>query len=139
MGRTIPVNALRGAALAALALLSAAAADATSRVNVGLSQGVRLMVGGPAANVVVSNPAIADVTVVDAHSVIVLGKSYGTTQVMVMDTTGRLLLDSIVTVSAPQEGRMTYYRGPAAPVEFDCSPRCQSISEKTQGPGAASQ
>ncbi len=74
MGRTTQVKALRVAGLAVLALLSAAVAQAASRVNVGLSQGVRLMVGGSAASVVVSNPAIADVTVVDAHSIIVLGK-----------------------------------------------------------------
>jgi Flp pilus assembly secretin CpaC len=136
MGRMIPVNALRIAALAALSLLSAATAHAASRINVGLSQGARMMVGGSAANVVVANPAIADVTVVDAHSIVVLGKSYGSTQIMVMDSSGRLLLDSIVTVTAPQEGHMTYYRGPTSPSEFDCSPRCEATSDKTQGAAA---
>jgi Flp pilus assembly secretin CpaC len=129
MGRTVPVKAFRVAVLSALALLSAATAHAASRVNVGISQGVRLMVAGSAANVVVSNPAIADVTVVDAHSIIVLGKGYGATQIMVMDSTGRLLLDSVVTVTAPSEGQMTLYRG-SAPQQFNCSPRCEADSAK---------
>ncbi len=57
---------------------------------------------------------------------------------MVMDSTGRLLLDSIVTVTAPPEGQMTLYRG-SAPQQFNCSPRCEPDSAKPgAGPAAAS-
>jgi Flp pilus assembly secretin CpaC len=134
MGRTPLFFAKHAAFLAVLSLLGAAtAAHAASRVTVGINQGLRLSVGGSAANVVVANPAIADVTVVDAHSVIILGKGYGTTQIMVLDSTGRLLMDSIVTVNAPSEGQMTVYRGPTAQ-QYDCSPRCEADSAK---PGAA--
>ena len=137
MGRTPLFTAKRAALLAALSLLSAAtAAQAASHVNVGLNQGLRLQVGGSAANVVIANPAIADVTVVDAHSVIILGKGYGTTQVMVLDSTGRLLMDSIVTVNAPAEGQMTVYRGPLAQ-QYDCSPRCEVDSAKSAPAAAA--
>src|SRR5665213_1448598 len=123
MGRTPLFTAKHAAFLAAISLLSATtAAQAASHVNVGLNQGLRLAVGGSAANVVIANPAIADVTVVDAHSVIVLGKGYGTTQIMVLDSTGRLLMDSIVTVNAPPERQMTVYRGSLAQ-QCDCSPR----------------
>lgn len=113
----------------ALAVLGVAAASAASRVSVGLSQSVRLAVAGSVANVVVSNPAIADVTVVDGHSVIVIGKGYGATQIMVLDNSGHLLLDSFVTVTAPQDGQMTLFRG-VAQHEFNCSPRCEADSNK---------
>ena len=137
MRRTPLFTAHRAALLAALSLLSVAAtAQAASRVTVGINQGLRLSVGGSAANVVVANPAIADVTVVDAHSVIILGKGYGTTQVMVLDSTGRLLMDSIVTVNAPAEGQMTVYRGPAAQ-QYDCSPRCEADGAKSAPAAAA--
>jgi Flp pilus assembly secretin CpaC len=135
MRRTPLFIAKPAAILAALGLLSAAAAvHAASRVTVGINQGLRLQVGGSAANVVIANPAIADVTVVDAHSVIILGKGYGTTQIMVLDSTGRLLMDRIVTVNAPAEGQMTVYRGPLAQ-QYDCSPRCEADGAK---PGATS-
>jgi Flp pilus assembly secretin CpaC len=137
MRRTPLFIAKHAAILAALGLLSAAAAaQAASRVTVGINQGLRLQVGGSAANVVVANPAIADVTVVDAHSVIILGKGYGTTQIMVLDSTGRLLMDSIVTVNAPAEGQMTVYRGPLAQ-QYDCSPRCEADGAKAGAPAAA--
>ena len=138
MGRTPLFTAKPAAFLAAVSLLSAAtAAQAASHVNVGINQGLRLPVGGSAANVVIANPAIADVTVVDAHSVIILGKGYGTTQIMVLDSAGRLLMDSIVTVNAPAEGQMTVYRGPAAQ-QYDCSPRCEADSAKSTASAAPS-
>jgi len=86
--------------------------------------------------VVVTNTAIADVTVVDAHSVIIEGKGYGTTQVMVLDNSGRLLMDSVVTVSAPAEGQVTLYRGPVAQ-QYSCSPRCEADSARSSSSGGS--
>jgi Flp pilus assembly secretin CpaC len=129
-------NALiRAAVLAAIALIGATA-DAASRTNVGLNQSLRIGVNGSAANVVISNATVADVTVVDAHSVIVQGKSYGTTQIMVFDTTGRLLLDSVVTVTAPAEGLVTLYRGGVAQ-QYNCSPRCEADTSRASGGSTA--
>ena len=138
MGRSIRNTLTGAAALAALALPSVAA-DAATRANVGLNQSLRMSVGGSAASVVVSNPAIADVTVVDSHSVIVIGKGYGTTQIMVMDSTGRVLLDSVVTVSAPLEGQMTLFRGVTGQ-QYNCTPRCEldSSSKAAAAPAPSS-
>jgi hypothetical protein len=79
---------------------------------------------------------LPDVTMIDAHSVIVTGKGYGATQVMVLNHAGRMLLDSRVTVSAPDDGHLTLYRG-GAPSEFSCSPRCQALGPKAAAPAAA--
>jgi Flp pilus assembly secretin CpaC len=128
MGRATRISLT---ALAAVAiLLGADPVAAASRANVGLNQSLRLSVGGSAANVVIGNPAIADVTVVDAHSVIILGKGYGATQIMVLDINGHLLMDTIVTVTAATEGQITLYRG-AAPQQFSCAPRCEIDSTKS--------
>jgi Flp pilus assembly secretin CpaC len=117
-------------AILAAALLSAGgAAAAASRLDVDINQSRRIVLRGAAANVVVGDPAIADVTMVDAHSVIVTGKGYGSTEVMVTDRGGRMLLDSRVAVSAPDDGRLTLHRGIAAS-EFACSPRCEAMAGK---------
>jgi Flp pilus assembly secretin CpaC len=121
--------------LALLVTMSAATVDAATRVSVGVNQSLRMGVAGQAGNVVVGNAAIADVTVVDSHSVIVQGKGYGSTQIMVLDINGRVLLDSIVTVTAPSEGQMTLYRG-STPRQFSCSPRCELDSSSRGGSGA---
>ena len=76
-------------------------------------------------NVIVANPTIADVTIIDAHSVVIVGKGFGETEVMVTDHAGRTLLDSNVAVGkAEGGGQVTVYRGVASE-DLSCSPRCQ--------------
>ena len=134
MGPSNRALIIRLAALAALAL-AGVTADAAAHVNVGLNQSLRLAVHGAAANVVVANSAIADVTVVDAHSVIVMGKGYGTTQILVLDSTGHSLLDTAVSVTAPSEDQLTLYRG-TVPQQYSCTPRCEA--DKLHEPGPTS-
>ena len=118
--------------------IAAAACDSAgasgSGMTVEVNQSRRVMLGGAIANVIVGDPAVADVVMVDAHSVIVVGKGYGATQVMVIDRAGHALLDARVTVIAPNEGRVTVYRG-AVGTDYSCAGRCQIMA--TPG-GAAS-
>jgi hypothetical protein len=111
-----------------LALASTAgAALAESGLSVGLNQSRRVVLHGAAASVIVSDPHVADVAMVDAHDMILLGRGYGATDVIVLDRAGRTLLDARVSVSAPETGRVTIHRGAMA-AEFACSPRCQSLT-----------
>jgi len=122
-------------ALFALAVVGLDAGSAVARgsgMTVEVNQSRRIVLGGAVANVIVGDPAVADVVMVDAHSVIVVGKGYGVTQVMVIDRGGRALLDARVTVVARNEGRVTVYRGAVA-ADYSCAGRCQIIA----APGGA--
>ena len=112
------------------------ALTAANDLKVGINQSRRILLRGHAANVVVGDPAIADVTMVDSHSVIVMGRGYGTTDLLVLDGGGRTLLSSRVSVDAPEFGRLTLHRGPAAE-EFACSPRCEAVSGQPPQAAAA--
>jgi len=69
--------------IAAGLLLAAAvpgAAQAQSQaLNVEIDQSARIQLRGQAGSVIVGNPQIADVTVVDANTLFVTGKGYGVT------------------------------------------------------------
>ena len=118
--------------ISTVVMTTTASADSTViRVN----QSRRIVLRGAAANVIVGDPAVADVSVIDAHSVILLGKGYGATDVLVMDRAGRTLLDDHVTVTAPESGVVTLHRGVNA-VEYTCSPRCQALPPLRDGGGA---
>jgi hypothetical protein len=104
---------------AALALV-AGAALAAGEVDVPLNGSLRVPLHGSAAKVVVGDPAIADVSMTDAHSLILLGRGYGSTQVTVTDHRGRTLLASRVSVVQPDEGHITYYKGVASH-EYTCA------------------
>jgi hypothetical protein len=113
--------------LAFATLLSASQALAAAITTVDLNQSRRVMLHGTAANVFVADPAVADVTMIDAHSVIVLGKGYGVTQVLVTDHAGHTLMDSVIAVVGSDAGRVTVYRGEAAQ-DYHCSSRCETIN-----------
>ena len=126
---------MRRSVTAALALiLTAAAAPASAgSLAVPLDGAVRLQLRGTAADVIVSNPAIADVAIVDDRTVVVLGRAHGTTGVMVFDAARRLIWEGPVTVTAPA-GRITIYRG-AEEQQYACVSRCERAV--VAGPGAA--
>lgn len=113
---------------ALIAFSATAAVAATGSMTIRYKQSQRVPLGGQAANVVVSDPSVADVAILDTHSVIVLGKGYGSTDLLILDSNGHTLLDSQVTVVAPDDGRVTVYRG-AATADFSCARRCQAITD----------
>lgn len=109
-------------ALAVTALLATPALAQT--LSVRTDQAVRIALSSPAKDVAVGNPAIADVQVLDERNILVIGKGFGTTNVVVLDRSGRLILDRVVVVSAPDAGKVTVYKGSSAS-QYACSPRCE--------------
>jgi hypothetical protein len=112
----------------AVALLAAAAltpaVTAAQTVTAPLGRAVRVPLGGAAASdVVVGNPKVADVTVVSPSVVFVSGKSFGSTNVIVMDRTGRTLFNGTVNVPMPEDGQVSVMRGPKTATYY-CSPSC---------------
>ena len=81
-----------GAVSALVALSAAAAVQAQSRpLNVEIDHATRVQLRAPAGSVIVANPRIADVTVVDANTLFITGKGYGVTEVVAVDAAGRPL------------------------------------------------
>ncbi len=113
-------------ALSAMALLAAPAAAQT--LSVRADQAVRIALSAPARDVAVGNPQIADVMILDERNILVLGKGYGTTNIIALDRNGRLILDRVVVVSAADAGKVTVYKGTSAS-QYACAPRCE-MTEK---------
>jgi len=112
------------AAFALAAAVSPALAQSAQPLSVRKDHAARLLLGGPIKDVVVANPAIADVAVLDARSLVVMGKAEGSTSVLVVDPAGRVLAERQVIVSAPDDGQMTYVRGGKPAQNFVCTPQC---------------
>jgi Flp pilus assembly secretin CpaC len=117
---------MRGSALIVALVLVAAPAWAAETLSVRMNQNAALRLSGPARSVVVGNPAIADVTMLDARSLVVVGKAYGVTNLMVMDAAGRTILDRQVVVTAP-DSAMTYFKG-GRPQTYACADRCEQVA-----------
>ncbi|WP_029418160.1 pilus assembly protein N-terminal domain-containing protein [Brevundimonas bacteroides] len=110
-------------ALAAAALLSAAGVAQAQSLNVEIDRSSRISLRGAAASVIVGNPEIADVTVVDASTLFVTGKGYGVTEVVAVDALGRTLYQGEVVVTGGSTGSVRVWRGAQA-TEMACAASC---------------
>ena len=119
-------------AAAALLAIPAAAAAQSRPLNVDIDQSTRVQLRAPAGSVIVGNPQIADVTVVDANTLFITGKGYGVTEVVAVDVLGRTVFQSQVVVTAGDSGRVRVWRGAQA-TEMACASTC-SPSIRSEAP-----
>jgi hypothetical protein len=103
--------------------LTGAQAYAASAVTVTKDQSLRVELKGAASAVVVANPKIADVTVVDSRTVYILGRDFGTTSITIADANGRSLWDAEVTVGTGTHSLVTINRGGRSSLML-CKPFC---------------
>lgn len=123
---TLVKSLFRGALLSAfgagLLFASAAAAnDRTIRVDIDYARIVKIPQG--AQTLVIGNPLIADVTMLKSSQLMVItGKSFGTTNLIVLDRAGAQVGESLVTV-VPAEDKLIVQRGTHRE-SMSCNPRC---------------
>ena len=72
-------------AAAAAAFLTLTSAATARPLQVDVDQSTRISLPTAARDVVIGNPSIADVSVLDGHTIMVLGKSFGVTSLMITD------------------------------------------------------
>jgi Flp pilus assembly secretin CpaC len=130
-----PITIFSLAAATALTLFAGATTARAEALVVPLDHSTRLKVAGAAQSVVVGNPTVADVTVVDSHTLFVSGRGYGVTDVVVLDASGRTLYSTEVVVGVAHTGRVSVFRG-AERTDMACSPNCQ-VSIRTGGAGGS--
>jgi hypothetical protein len=117
----LPQRLAAVAALLAVAVHPAAAAETI--VNVMIDQATLVRLERPAAEIVVGNPSIADVSVQSGKVLVVTGKSFGETNLIVMDADGKVFVNRRLIVQEPRSGLVTLYRGSARQT-LHCSPYC---------------
>jgi putative type II/III system pilus formation protein len=110
------------AILAALAPAAALAAD----LELPLDQSALITLRAPAHDVIIGNPAIADVLVSDRRHLIVTAKGRGVTNLVVTDAKGNAILREEVVVGASGANRVSLISG-AGVESYACAPRCELV------------
>jgi Flp pilus assembly secretin CpaC len=103
---------------------TAAFAHATEAIVVRLDEARVLKLPDRATTVVVGNPLIADLSVQPGGLAVVTGKSYGATNVIVMDKSGAVLTEHTVEVQGP-DNVVLVYRGISRET-YSCTPDCSA-------------
>jgi len=107
-------------------VLAGGIAQASDPISIKMDRAKVMRVSRPAATIVVGNPAIADATIQDRQTLIITGRSFGTTNLIVLDQAGEPIADELLTVSASDDDMVTVYSG-ADRRSFSCAPACQPV------------
>lgn len=126
---------MRFFALASLTVLAiAGSAAAAEAFTVRLDHSTRITLSRPARDVVVGNPAVADVNMLDARNLVISGKGYGVTSLLVVDGAGKTILDREVVVVGGDAAAISFFRGGEVR-NYACAARCERTG--VAAPGAA--
>lgn len=79
----------------------------------------------PAAQIVVGNPAIADVTVQDKSRVLLFGKMPGLTNMYIFDDEGNVIDNLVLRVRSSTGDMLTMHRG-ALRTTYNCTDACEA-------------
>lgn len=77
-----------------------------------------------ASAVIVGNPFIADVSMFDENTVVITGKSYGTTNLVILDADSKPIVDEVITVRASEDDVVAVYRKSFRST-MSCNPSCE--------------
>lgn len=120
------------AATAATFLSTAASAQEPNvvpptKMVVTADQSALLHLDRAAKTVIVGNPSIAEAQLINDHTIYVLGRMFGITNVIAVDADGAEVTNTTVAVGAAQFQQVTIYRGPLGQRNLACAPHCERV------------
>jgi len=100
-------------------------AQAGGGIEVQMNQAKIVRLAKSADTIIVGNPAIADASVQDASTIVLTGKGFGVTNLVVLDIDGNPIVDEQVTVVRQTASSVRIYR--RADIQtLSCTPCCES-------------
>lgn len=78
----------------------------------------------PASTVIIGNPAIADATIEDDVTLVLTGRAFGVTNLIVLDQDGEPIVDETIIVRGHEQNTVRIYRRDARET-MACAPVCE--------------
>jgi Flp pilus assembly secretin CpaC len=137
MGRdwTFMKCALRLAAAAFVVSATAAGAMAEEPLmRVYMDHARVLRLDRPVSKVIIGNAEVADATVADARTIVLTGRSFGTTNLVLLDADGNAIVDERILVSIDEGNTVRVFRQTDRSV-LSCTPNCEEHSSRADTGG----
>lgn len=81
-------------------------------------------VSRPAATVIIGNPSIVDATIQDQKTLVLTGRSFGVTNLIILDSDGNAIIDQQVVVRGHETNTVRIYRQSSRET-MACAPVCE--------------
>lgn len=109
---------------ATLGTAATAFAEMAENLTVVVDRALILPAPAGTSTLVVGNPAIADTSIQKNNVIVLTGKSYGTTNIVAIDSSGKTIKEMLVTVRSPDDKIITVHRG-VERESYSCTPKCE--------------
>lgn len=104
--------------------MAGSATEAGGAIILALDHARVMRMVGDVTTIIIGNPAIADVSMPDPQTVVLTGKSYGETNMVMLDAFGNILAEQMLQVTVRGQSLVSVYRG-VQRTTLSCSPTCQ--------------
>lgn len=111
-----------------LAAGTSVADDRQDVLRVFMNQARVLKLDRPVAKVIVGNSEVADATVADSTTIVLTGRSFGTTNLVLLDQDGNAIADERVLVSIDEGNTVRVFKQTERTV-LSCTPNCEQHTE----------
>ena len=118
-----PLAIAAGLALCALAMIAAKPAAAETDLVVKYDQSQLLRLTRPAADIIIGNPTVADVSVQTGNMLVVTGKGFGITNMIVLDVEREVIEEYRVLVVRESAKVVNLQKG-GKRESYNCAPQC---------------
>lgn len=133
--RTLAAGAAKLATIAFVLLSTAANAAAEEQfLRVYMDHARVLRLDRPVSKVILGNAEVADATVADAHTIVLTGRNFGTTNLVLLDADGNAIVDERILVSIDEGNTVRVFRQTDRSV-LSCTPNCEEHVAKTGSGG----
>ena len=83
-----------------------------------------LRISRPADTIIIGNPSIADAAIQDPQTLVLTGRSFGVTNIVILDADGEPIVDETIVVQGHETNTVRIYRR-AVRETLACSPVCE--------------
>lgn len=124
MARNILLSLSVAMACVAGAAIVGVPAHADGGIQILMNEAKIVKLARPADTIIIGNPDIADASVQDATTIILTGKGFGVTNLVILDETGAPVVDEQVFVSRQDARSVRIYRRSEVQT-LSCTPYCE--------------
>jgi Flp pilus assembly secretin CpaC len=110
-------------------------ADDDTVLRVYMNSARVLKLDRPVSKVIVGNSDVADATVADSKTIVLTGRAFGTTNLVLLDADGNAIVDERILVSIDEGNTVRVFRRTDRSV-LSCTPNCEEHVAKTTGDGS---
>ncbi|MBO3758596.1 pilus assembly protein N-terminal domain-containing protein [Ciceribacter sp. L1K22] len=79
----------------------------------------------PVSKVIIGNSEVADATVADPQTIVLTGRNFGTTNLVLLDADGNAIVDERILVSIDEGNTVRVFKATERTV-LSCSPNCET-------------